>query len=98
MPGFDGTGPIGMGSMTGCGRGFCTISLRSAWPEHAGSGFHIPYAETWGAPYYGAPTFTPQIIQKEKLDYLKSLSKSIKDDLKEIEARIQQIESKKEQR
>jgi len=96
MPGFDGTGPMGMGSMTGGGRGFCTISLRSAWPAYAERGFHTPYAATWGVPYYRAPTFTPQIIQEKELDYLKNLAKSMKNDLKEIEARIQQIESKKE--
>lgn len=28
MPGFDGTGPRGMGPMTGGGVGFCTFSLR----------------------------------------------------------------------
>lgn len=28
MPGFDGTGPRGMGPMTGGGGGFCTIPLR----------------------------------------------------------------------
>ena len=26
MPGFDGTGPMGMGPMTGGGRGFCSPS------------------------------------------------------------------------
>ena len=25
MPGFDGTGPVGMGPMTGGGRGFCAV-------------------------------------------------------------------------
>jgi len=27
MPGFDGTGPRGMGLMTGGGRGFCAVPL-----------------------------------------------------------------------
>ena len=27
MPGFDGTGPRGMGPMTGGGRGFCAVPL-----------------------------------------------------------------------
>jgi hypothetical protein len=27
MPGFDGTGPLGLGPMTGMGRGFCILRL-----------------------------------------------------------------------
>jgi hypothetical protein len=29
MPGFDGTGPAGMGPMTGRGRGYCVVPLNS---------------------------------------------------------------------
>ena len=98
MPGFDGTGPRGMGPMTGGGRGFCAIPLRPAWPAYAGMGFHMPYpyAAPRGIPYHGAPPFSPQIAREGELDYLKGLSKSMRNDLKEIEARMQQIESKEE--
>jgi hypothetical protein len=27
MPNFDGTGPSGKGSMTGCGRGYCILPI-----------------------------------------------------------------------
>jgi len=30
MPGFDGTGPMGQGSMTGGGRGYCAVNLNDA--------------------------------------------------------------------
>jgi len=40
MPGFDGTGPAGMGPMTGGGRGWCN-------PTNAPSAGYRPY----GAPY-----------------------------------------------
>ena len=30
MPGFDGTGPMGMGPMTGGGRGFCALPVGQA--------------------------------------------------------------------
>ena len=30
MPGYDGTGPRGMGEMTGGGRGFCAVPLADA--------------------------------------------------------------------
>jgi len=40
MPGFDGTGPRGMGPMTGGGRGFCTGYAQSmgypAYPAYGG--------------------------------------------------------------
>ena len=35
MPGFDGTGPSGMGSMTGWGRGFCNPSRTAYGPTPA---------------------------------------------------------------
>ena len=34
MPGFDGTGPSGMGSMTGWGRGLCNPSRTADGPIH----------------------------------------------------------------
>ena len=55
MPGFDGTGPIGQGPMTGGGRGFCAMPYRA----HGFSGYGIgapnntPYG---GYPFYG-PVF-----------------------------------------
>lgn len=63
MPGFDGTGPRGMGPMTGGGRGFCSpwgigASLRggmippypqSPYPFYGG---YAPYGSPRGMPYY----------------------------------------------
>ncbi len=49
MPGFDGTGPQGMGPMTGGGRGFCN-------PYFGGA--RAPYTGTYGGAYtYGARGF-----------------------------------------
>jgi hypothetical protein len=45
MPGFDGTGPMGQGPMTGGGRGFCAMPYRG----------YGPYAYGMRAPYYTAP-------------------------------------------
>lgn len=64
MPGFDGTGPRGLGPMTGGGRGFCNPNFA------AGMGVPYmgnPYARNCGqgAPYpepgdpYRAYTYTP---------------------------------------
>ena len=46
MPGFDGTGPAGMGPMTGWGQGYCNPSLTAYGPAPAwGPGGY------WGAGY-----------------------------------------------
>jgi predicted CoA-binding protein len=59
MPGFDGTGPRGMGPMTGCGRGYCVIPLNTPEQEH---------------------------------DFLKSQAKALREELEQIEARIDRLE------
>jgi hypothetical protein len=82
--------------MTGGGMGFCAIPLRSARPAYTGIGVHIPYAAPPGLPYYETYPFMPQVTREEELDYLKGLAKAMRDELKEIEVRIQQIESKEE--
>ena len=56
----------------------------------------MPYAVPRGIPYYGATPFAPQIAREEEIDYLKGLAQSMREDLKEIEKRIEQIESRKE--
>jgi hypothetical protein len=55
MPGFDGTGPMGLGPMTGGGRGFCAILYRSYGPY--AYGIRAPYYPPSGIyPFYG-PVF-----------------------------------------
>ncbi len=85
MPGFDGTGPRGMGPMTGGGRGFCAIP-----------GYGVP----WGMPYYGAgaPTpggmpLAPQMTRDQELDFLKAQAQAMRQQLEQIEARVQQLGS-----
>jgi hypothetical protein len=68
MPGFSKTGPMGMGPMTGGGRGFCTMPIGPYGPYGYGMGqfpYSIPYAPyyagahtppVFGRPFYG-PTF-----------------------------------------
>jgi hypothetical protein len=52
MPGFDGTGPMGQGPMTGGGRGFCAMPYRGYAPY--GYGFRTPYYPPTGMyPFYG---------------------------------------------
>jgi len=96
MPGFDGTGPMGMGPMTGGGRGLCAVPLRPARPAYDRRRFPAPYGVPWSMPYGGMPSFAPAIAREQELGYLKELAQSMRDDLKEIEARLQEIESEKE--
>ena len=56
MPGFDGIGPMGMGPMTGGGRGFCAKPYRGYGPY--GYGFQTPYYPPPSMnPFYGQPFF-----------------------------------------
>jgi len=66
MPGFDGTGPRGMGPMTGGGRGFCgPYGFGRGRGRGYGFGMGMPYpvAGQWsGAPApgaYGSPAAMP---------------------------------------
>ena len=99
MPGFDGTGPRGMGPMTGGGRGFCATPMRPIWPGYARRARYTPYPYTapWEMPYRGAYPFSPVTSRQDEINYLKGLAQSMNDDLKEIESRIQEIENEKEQ-
>jgi len=39
MPGFDGTGPRGQGSMTGAGSGYCAMPVGEEWEKFVVSGY-----------------------------------------------------------
>ena len=69
MPGLDGTGPRGMGPMTGGGRGFCNPGgMGGGWGRGIGGGrgmgwgrgiSYAPYARPAAAPFYGGG-YAPQ--------------------------------------
>ena len=99
MPGFDGTGPRGMGPMTGGGRGFCAVPLPATWPAYVG---RVPYPP-YDVPYYGAGPaapgavpFAPQMTREQELDFLKNQAQAMRGHLEQIEARIQELGSDKE--
>ena len=99
MPGFDGTGPAGLGPMTGGGRGYCSpwgigTALRGRGiPSRAGYGY--PYRGV-GQFVPGAMPFIPQMTREQELDLLKTDAQALRGQLKEIEARIQDLSPKKE--
>ena len=94
MPGFDGTGPMGMGPMTGGGRGFC-----SPWGIRAGARtYGAPYWRGYGYPYYTAGPFAPsampyapQVTREQELGFLKQQAEAMRVELREIEARINEL-------
>lgn len=63
MPGFDGTGPLGLGPMTGRGRGYCMMRLDPAGPMvrrgYAGiGGWAFVSVVGWGG-FPTLPLFAP---------------------------------------
>ena len=93
MPGFDGTGPNGMGPMTGGGRGFCS-------PWGVGRGRYVfPRQANYAFPRYGAYSFTPftpQMSREQELDYIKSQAEALRNELNALEAEIGKLSAGKE--
>ena len=91
MPGFDGTGPMGLGPMTGGGRGFC-----SPWGIRANRRVYgVSRWMRYGYPYYGpgpfAPTtapFAPSLSREQELGFLKQQAQGMRQQLEEIQTRI----------
>ena len=93
MPGFDGTGPRGIGTMTGGGRGSC-----SPW----GGGlrqYAFPRWTSCAFPRYGAYSFrpfAPRVTREQELEFLKGQAEALRDELKELETEIGSLSAKKE--
>jgi len=110
MPGFDGTGPMGQGAMTGGGRGYCAVALNSVGGRpfggrgfygRGGRGFRNCFYVTglpgWMRSQRGMQAFGGfgQALSKDdELAELKSQADYIKGDLEAIQGRIQELEGK----
>ena len=107
MPGFNGTGPRGMGPMTGGGRGFCSpwgIGAASAGyrtPPRVGYGYPRYGWAGVSYPSYGVPTstpgavpFAPQMTREQELDFLRNQAQAMRGQLEQIEARMRDLETK----
>jgi hypothetical protein len=95
MPGFDSTGPMGMGPMTGGGRGFCRPWGIGATVRRYDYPRWVPYAY----PHYGAYGFgplAPRMTREQELEFLKSEAQAMRNELKELETRIGQLSTEKE--
>ncbi len=94
MPGFDGTGPMGMGPMTGGGRGFCSPwgigARRRAYGVPRWGGYGYPWFATWSfAP--GIIPYAPPMSREQELAFLKQQAEAMRSELKEIESRIREL-------
>ena len=89
MPGFDGTGPMGQGSLTGRGMGSCGGGRRFG----AGRGFGRRGGARggfWGGMCNWMPSFSASPDQekevlKDEIAYLKENLKAFQDRLKDLE-------------
>ena len=98
MPRFDGTGPRGMGPMTGGGRGFCNPwglgAISRPYGRFQGRGYGYNHWG-YGYPYYGALTnavpFATSMTREQELDLLKSQAQAVKSQLAQIESKIEQL-------
>jgi hypothetical protein len=94
MPGFNGTGPMGMGLMTGGGRGFCNPCGTGVAVRRYG----IPRWGRYGYNYYSAKPFMPgtmpsipQTNFEQELAFLKQQNEAMRAHLNEIEAKIKEL-------
>ena len=87
MPGFDGTGPMGMGPMAGGGRGFCVAPVSSIRPRSfekgCGRGWRNQFYAT-GLPRWARGANEAEIL-KEEAGFLKEELKAIQDRIETLE-------------
>ncbi len=103
MPGFDGTGPVGTGSMTGGGRGFCAVPAgttpgffgRRFFGRGGGRGccnwYDASGVPGWNRFGYGYP-YTNGFSTKEEAEILKEEVSILKKQLEEIQSRLGTLE------
>ena len=109
MPGFDRTGPLGQGPMTGGGFGYCGTGRRQGyglWGRAFYGGFGPGFGRGrfgWGlSPGYGYWAQRRSYLQpvalgpKEELDELKREANDLRAYLKDLEARIGELENPSE--
>jgi len=100
MPGYDGTGPRGMGSMTGGGRGYCAVAVDGfsgrprigrVFGRGGGQGRRNRYYAT-GLVGWQRSGFTPE----EEKEALRSEAELLRQELSDIQSRISALETDKE--
>ncbi|MBN2030228.1 DUF5320 domain-containing protein [bacterium] len=108
MPRGDGTGPAGMGPMTGRAAGYCAgypvPGFMNPYGGRFGGGFGRGRGfgwRRWGylppAPYgiapYGAVPYGPSYTPEEETELLRNQAKSLEDQLEQIQKRLTELET-----
>ena len=108
MPGFDGTGPMGMGPMTGGGQGMCNpygrptarMGSRQGFVGGRGRGYRNMYWAT-GMPGWmrsgpsgpwGYPFAAPS-TKEDEVRFLKEQAAVLKEELNAIDSQLRDLES-----
>lgn len=107
MPGGNGTGPMGMGPMTGRGMGYCAGYTRpgfvnpgfghgTGWGRGRGRGFGMGWRNRWADPFYTAPVYPAQpymqpATAQNEADALKDQAKYFSEALESINKRISEL-------
>ena len=103
MPGFDGTGPRGLGPMTGGGRGFCNPYMGGMRSPFMGRGFGRGFGMGRGMGRWwmgrmlfpagaGMPPFWSPMTQEQEREFLRSQAQALKEELNRIDNRISELE------
>jgi len=91
MPVFDGTGPGGIGPMTGRGMGPCGGGYgygRGGYGRGMGYGRGLGRGFGWG---YGPVGYTPRVTKKEEKEILEGDLEAIQEEMNDIKARLDEI-------
>jgi hypothetical protein len=106
MPGGDGTGPAGMGPMTGRGAGYCAgystpgavNPVRFGFGRGLGFGFRGGHGRRWAGPYAGygynvpyTPPYAAAPTWQQEMEALQGQSKYLEETLEEIKKRIAEL-------
>ncbi|MFZ5802398.1 MAG: DUF5320 domain-containing protein [Candidatus Omnitrophota bacterium] len=98
MPGFNGSGPTGMGPMTGWGRGRCAAGLGGRPFYGAGRGRRWLGQRAFSGPGgfgYGQGAFQNPADPGSETSLLKGQESLVSEELARIQARIRELESQK---
>ncbi|HZK20921.1 MAG TPA: DUF5320 domain-containing protein [Oscillospiraceae bacterium] len=91
MPGRDGTGPMGLGALTGRGLGFCKGSNAIKYGVGLGMGLGLGYACRRGfGRGFGRGFFARQTSTEEQKELLKEQKNALQEQLKAINEQLQE--------
>jgi hypothetical protein len=104
MPGGDGTGPMGRGPMTGKAAGFCagypnpgyiTPGYGRGLGRGVRRGFWGRGRGFWWRDYSPEPYYSQKPSREEEKTYLENMIKSLNEEIKSVQSRLQEISKEK---